>query len=357
MLYPNAVNVATAIRDLFGNRVVLSYGTADDRLLRDLQERFSRFDILNSRALGLGIFQGGGIGGGGLGGGIGGGIGGFGGGIGGGGIGGFGGGIGGGGIGGYGGGIGGYGGGIGGYGGGIGGYGGGIGGYGGGTGALPAFPFQTQTKTQTQPTQRLPELTPDEIQELEKAFTEGKVPDRTILLELLQRRPANIYVTVVREHNQLIVRTSDQKILDQIRDLVCRLDVPTPVILLEVNVLQINLMDSFNSIFDYQFTNAVLSAGSFTTGNILPPFADKDPPNVRRYETIAPGPLGTDPSQNFTFQVVSANFRAHAALGIREPGHAAGHAAHHDGQQRSQPHFQRRRHADHDRFHAGGSRS
>jgi len=307
MLYPNAVNVATAIRDLFGSRVLLSYGTGDDRMIRDLQQRFQRFDLLNSRALGLGIFQGNNVGAGGAGiGGVG--VGGFG--VGNFGVGGgLGGGLGGGGFGGGGLGGGGYGGGA---------FGGGFGGLGGG-GGLPAYPFNLQDprdprRTDANPQQRLLDFTPEEIQEIEKAFTEGKAPDRALLLELLQRKPATIYVTVVREHNQLIVRTSDSATLKQIRDLVFQLDVPTPVVLLEVKVLQINLKDDFNSIFDYQFTNGVLTAGSFTTGNLLPPFADKDPPPVRRFEAINPGPVGNDPGQNLMFQIVSANFRARLQL-------------------------------------------
>ncbi len=270
MLYPNATNVATAIRDLYGNRVQLSYGTNDDRVIRDLQQRFNRFDLLKSRALGIGLpsttgggFGGGGFGGGGFGGGGIGGGGGFGGGgFGGGGIGG-GGGFGGGGFGG----------------GGFGGGGFGGGGFGGGGNATTQFTNQQvglnqQQKDENKPGQRLPNFTPEEIQQLEIAFT-GKGPaDRALLLELLSRQPATIFVTVVKEHNQLIIRTSDEATLSQIRDLVYRLDVPTPVVLLEVKVLEINLTDQFTSIFDYQFTDGILNAGGFTSGNILPPAAD-----------------------------------------------------------------------------------
>jgi general secretion pathway protein D len=127
-------------------------------------------------------------------------------------------------------------------------------------------------------------------------------------------------VTVIEEHNQLIVRSSDPKAMQEIRDLVCRLDVPTPVVLLEVKVLQINLSDEFASMFDFQFTDNVLSAGGFSpgppnqgfsSGNILPPFANLAP---SRFTPISPGPVGTTPPQNLLFQVVSANFRARLQL-------------------------------------------
>jgi len=295
LLYPNAASVAGAIRDLFGARVLLSYGLDDRLTFTDLEQRFSRFDLINSRSLGLGFGQQsggvsgtgvGGAGGAGTGGGIGSGI------------------------------------------------GGGRGGTGAGglTGGVPlagAITQQQQQQIQLQRLQETPEkrlegLTPDEIQELEKAFTGKEQPDRTLLLDLLRRRPTTIYVTVIRQHNQLMVRTSDPKTMEQICALVQQLDVPTPVVLLEVKVLSIDLKDDFNSMFDFQFTNGVLSAGGFspaaatgsgfTSGNILPPFADLLTSDARRYATIAPGPLGTAPPNNVLFQVVSANFRARLQL-------------------------------------------
>ena len=290
LLYPNAVNVATAIKDLFGERVVLSYGADDRRIFDDLQERFDRFDLINSRSLGLGFFSGttGGFGGQG-------GFGGFGGG-------GFGGGFGGSGFGGS----------------GFGGTGFGTRNFGGSTGfsgGIRPSDILRDTRAQEQKRitpldQRLQGLTPEEIQELEKAFTDKDQPDRTVLLELLRRRPANIYVTVIRQNNQVIVRTSDPTTLAQIHELVCRLDVPTPVVLLEVKVLSIDLRDTFTSSFDFQFTDGVLTAGGFTTGNLLPPFADLVNPPDRRFLPIAPGPLGTQPTKDLMFQVVSSNFRA-----------------------------------------------
>ena len=128
-------------------------------------------------------------------------------------------------------------------------------------------------------------------------------------------------MTVIEEHNQLIVRSSDTKAMQEIRDLVCRMDVPTPVVLLEVKVLQINLSDDFASMFDFQFTDNVLTAGGFSpgapnnsgfsSGNILPPYANLAP---YRFTAINPGPAGNTPPQNFLFQVVSANFRARLQL-------------------------------------------
>lgn len=305
LLYPNATNVGTAIRSLFGTRVQLSYGEpiTDSLTSSDLQQRLSRFDLINSRSLGLGFFQNGSFGNGGT--------------IGGSGIGVTSVGAGGGGVGVTSvGGVGGAGGGI----GNISAFGaGGLGGAGitGTTGGGRAVAPPGTIPQVVPPTQRLEGLTPEEIQELQNAT--GAERER-IIADILSRRPTNIYITVIEQHNQLIVRSSDTRALQEIRDLVYRLDVPTPVVLLEVKVLSVNLADDFDSMFDFQFTDGVLSAGGFSpappipgfaSGNILPPFADQA---LSRFETIAPGPLGTPPPPNFLFQVVSAKFRARLQL-------------------------------------------
>lgn len=65
-------------------------------------------------------------------------------------------------------------------------------------------------------------------------------------------RAANIFVTVSRKNSMLMVRTSDAKAMDDIRALVKRLDVPTPMVLLEVRVLELQDADEFNSSFEYE---------------------------------------------------------------------------------------------------------
>jgi general secretion pathway protein D len=65
--------------------------------------------------------------------------------------------------------------------------------------------------------------------------------------------PANIFVSISRKNNMLIVRTSDVKIMDEIRSLVKRLDVPTPMVLMEVKVLELDITDDFTATFQYSF--------------------------------------------------------------------------------------------------------
>lgn len=300
LLYPNPIDVAIAIQSLFGDRVQLNFGgfLAGDALTQqDLQQRFQRYQLLNAfnQSSGVGGVNGGGVNGaGGVGNGTGTGVG----------AGGFGG-VGGGGVGG---GLGGVGGGIGGFSGGFGG--GGFGGLGGnqfGQGGLNGQQFQPQV---------LEDLTAEQIQRLEDARPGRTAEDRATIDDLLRSRRARIYVTVIRRNNQVIIRTGDEQIMQRISELIASLDVPTPLVLLEVKVMSLDLGDRFTSIFDYQFSNGNTTAFGFTAGNILAPVTDPLPDGVRRDSQvgigITPSAFGSD--RDFTFQYVDANFRARIQL-------------------------------------------
>lgn len=307
LLYPNAFDAANAIADIYGDRVVLSFGGSQSEVFNDLTERFDRYRLINSQSQNLGLFGGGvGTGGGGFGGGLGGlGGGGFGGGLGG------------------------------------GGFGGGLGGFGGG--GFGGFGGQTRTDLlQNQRTARqaveseaaairpedqidVSRLSPDQIQALVNAQQGQR--NQELVNELLRKQEASIYITVVRRQNQIVVRTSDQETMKQIAELVARLDVPTPLVLLEVKVLSIVLDDDFTSAFDYQFSDGITAAGQFTSGDILPPISDSIPSGTQLRRRTPMTPTTTAPSGTggqggvvdletvqvepgpFLFQVVSDNFR------------------------------------------------
>ncbi|WP_415882250.1 type II secretion system protein GspD [Neptuniibacter sp. QD34_54] len=87
-----------------------------------------------------------------------------------------------------------------------------------------------------------------------------------------------IYVTVNNEHNMIIVRTDDSKIINSIKQLVDKMDIPVPQVMLEMKILSITLGDDFNSIFNFELApqggnqstvplklgnNALLNSGSF----------------------------------------------------------------------------------------------
>ncbi len=267
LLYPNPVDVAVAIRDLFGDRVRLNFGVGDEDAILDLVYRLNRFDLIDSRSLGLGSFQGRYI-------------------------------------------------------------------WGGQTfsnlSGLGGFSSQYQQRQfpQGAPTseyQPLTDLSAEQIQQLIQALESKQTPpdeqppaepplsDRDVISRLLEERQATIYVTVVRRNNQVIVRTGDESTMEQIETLIRRLDVPTPLVLLEVKVMSVSLDDDFRSVFDFQYSDGGTAAASFTTGDILPTPSDALVGEARRTASMLPGG-GVIQQGDLTFQIVSNNFRARMQL-------------------------------------------
>lgn len=259
LLYPNPVDAAVAIRDLFGDRVVLNFGVGDQDSVLDLVHRLNRFDLVDSRNLGLGSFQGQT--------------------------------------------------------------------YGGrsfnslnGMGGFSTNPAYRNSRNRAiDETEPLSNLSSDEIQQLIDAINErstrNELPENLDdpISKLLKERQATIYVTVVRRNNQVVVRTGDDATMKQIETLIQSLDVPTPLVLLELKVMRILLDDEFRSVFDYQYSDGSTTAGSFTTGDILPTPSDKFAGEARKIASMIPG--GSVLNQgDFTFQVVSNNFRARMQL-------------------------------------------
>lgn len=75
---------------------------------------------------------------------------------------------------------------------------------------------------------------------------------------------ANIFVSISRKSNMLIVRTSDTKAMAEIRALVKRMDVPTPMVLMEVKVMELQLDDDYDATFEYNFH---VKESTHTVGN------------------------------------------------------------------------------------------
>ena len=259
LLYPNPVDAAVAIRDLFGDRVVLNFGVGDQDSVLDLVHRLNRFDLVDSRNLGLGAFQGQT--------------------------------------------------------------------YGGrsynslnGMGGFTTNPGYRNSRSRAiDETAPLSNLSSDEIQQLIDAINERATTNsppenpNDPISKLLKERQATIYVTVVRRNNQVVVRTGDDATMKQIETLIQSLDVPTPLVLLELKVMRILLDDEFRSVFDYQYSDGSTTAGSFTSGDILPTPSDPLSGDARKIASMIPG--GSVLNQgDFTFQVVSNNFRARMQL-------------------------------------------
>jgi general secretion pathway protein D len=264
VLYPNAVSTASAIADLYGSRVQLSLGEDESQGdSRDISERLNRFDLVDQRSQGIGIFSSGGgttVGGGGQ-----------------------------------------------------------TGGqtsssYSGSSGSSYTSSTAARRPQEVQPPgagpmETLGPLTVTQAQAIAKAMREQPTTMETQhVLDSFRTRSASIYVRVIRRNNLIVVRTSDRAAMLEISKLIRRLDVPTPTVLLEVKVLSIALSDDFSSVFDYQYTNGSGVAGSFAGGDILQPPGDALSNKLRRGASMIPGGTGVR-SQDLIFQVVSDNFR------------------------------------------------
>jgi len=112
---------------------------------------------------------------------------------------------------------------------------------------------------------------------------------------------ANIFVSMSRKNNMLVVRTSDVRVMDEIRGLVKRLDVPTPMVLMEVKVLELDVNDNYEATFSYSFNRGTHTVGH-DSGNAANVLAD----------VLQAGQSTFNPT--FTFRVVSDNIDAQIKL-------------------------------------------
>ena len=111
-----------------------------------------------------------------------------------------------------------------------------------------------------------------------------------------------ILVTVLRRQNRILVRTGDDVAMIRMKDLIRRLDVPTPQVLLEVRMVAVEIGDGFESFFDYQGTKRNV-AGAFANGAVAQP----TPPS------LLPGGTGLR-TGDLIFQFVNDHFAARMQL-------------------------------------------
>lgn len=96
-----------------------------------------------------------------------------------------------------------------------------------------------------------PDLSPGRIDTLERATkSDLEVISEGMVSQVRQRGKAPIYVTVNRQHNMLMVRTSDEQAMEQIAELIAISDQQVPEVLLEMKILAVDLDNQFESAFD-----------------------------------------------------------------------------------------------------------
>jgi len=94
------------------------------------------------------------------------------------------------------------------------------------------------------------EITQKQLEDIaERLQNTSSVTQQTIQDLSGQAQP--IYITVNNEHNMIIVRTDDKKIIASIDSLIKKMDIAVPQVMLEMKILSITLGDDFNSIFNF----------------------------------------------------------------------------------------------------------
>ena len=135
-----------------------------------------------------------------------------------------------------------------------GGGGGGAGGFGGGGGAGGATIINRGEKVTEK-------LSVDQLAGLQLDGSANNIVSGQELLNLAAAREP-IYVSVVAEHNLVLVRTGDQDALDSITELIKNIDRPVPQVLLEMKVMDVLLGDDYQSLFDVGIKGVGFSGGN-----------------------------------------------------------------------------------------------
>lgn len=100
-------------------------------------------------------------------------------------------------------------------------------------------------------------MTPEQLARLDEAMAASE--DAKISSDELKgvsRNEQLIYVTVNREHNLIIVRTSDLEVLRDIENLIKEMDKPTQQVLLEMKILELTIGDSYNQLFNFEYLSS-----------------------------------------------------------------------------------------------------
>ncbi len=158
------------------------------------------------------------------------------------------------------------------------------------------------------------------VQALDGALTANKLEQiggRTILNEsdvtgLVQAAP--IRVTYNSLHNLLLVRSSDEKALEDVQQLIKEMDQPAKQVLLQMKIMRVALGENEDSVFDFQYTSNVTRQN----GNNGPSSSTADNPlggGVLPDNLLG---LGMKPDQmasgSLVFQVVKSDWLAKLAF-------------------------------------------
>ncbi len=99
------------------------------------------------------------------------------------------------------------------------------------------------------------------VEQLAELGADGKRVDPSELSEVSGINKV-IFVTINAEHNQLIVKTSDNAILKSISSLVEQLDKPQNQVMLEMKIIDVKVGEDFSSLFNFEIKNTKIQGDS-----------------------------------------------------------------------------------------------
>lgn len=104
-------------------------------------------------------------------------------------------------------------------------------------------------------------LSVDQLEQLSTNTGESKHVEADKLSEVSGMNKV-VFVTVNSEHNQLIVKSSDQGILKSIANLVEQMDIPQTQVMLEMKIIDVKVGEDFSSLFNFEIKDSKIQGDS-----------------------------------------------------------------------------------------------
>ena len=163
-------------------------------------------------------------------------------------------------------------------------------------------------KSHLQKTKDILSLTSEQkvLEAMKKALAEKKMATAMDLTG----EPGIVYIAAMPENNTLLLRSSDREALRQMKQLVAKLDKPSPQVLLEVKILAVDVTDTNARAIDFLFSGGSLSGG-FADG--LPTVSGGGQAIQSSSSLLIPQGSGID-TQASIFNAITENFRARVQM-------------------------------------------
>ncbi|WAR46985.1 type II secretion system protein GspD [Methylomonas rapida] len=101
----------------------------------------------------------------------------------------------------------------------------------------------------------------DQLEQLSTDSGDGKHVEADKITEVSGMNKV-VFVTVNSEHNQLIVKSSDQGILKSIANLVEQMDIPQTQVMLEMKIIDVKVGEDFSSLFNFEIKDTKIQGDS-----------------------------------------------------------------------------------------------